>query len=53
MKKFNLLIFLISLSLTFCSKKEEEKIVIRYSAPGFVLYNQIRENLGKEFEKKI
>jgi len=34
-------------------KKEEEKIVIRYSAPGFVLYNQIRENLGKEFEKKF
>ncbi len=33
------------------TKKEDGRIVIRYSGPGFMLYNKIREGIGKEFEK--
>ncbi|MDD5066818.1 MAG: sugar ABC transporter substrate-binding protein [bacterium] len=57
MKLKSLLVFLTAIILCVlcmqCAKKEKgDRQVLRYSAPGFVLYNTIRENAGKEFEKK-
>ncbi len=51
MKKLLLVVLVSSLVFSYCSKKEQGKNVIRYSAPGFMLYNKIREQIGKDFEK--
>ncbi|MBN1898293.1 MAG: sugar ABC transporter substrate-binding protein [Spirochaetes bacterium] len=38
--------------LAGCAEKVPSgKNVIRYSAPGFIRYNEIREDIGKDFEK--
>ncbi|MBU1077112.1 MAG: extracellular solute-binding protein, partial [Spirochaetes bacterium] len=51
-REISMILMLISLVLTFsCIKKHDTKIMLRYSAPSFALYNKIRENIGKEFEK--
>lgn len=53
MKKLIFIIFTICLLFYNCQKKSPDaKYVIRYSAPGFMLYNKIREQLGKDFEKE-
>lgn len=47
------LLIIIILVLSSCVKKDDSnKVVVRYSAPGFMLYNKIREKIGKEFEKE-
>ncbi len=55
MKKFNiyfLSIFMLII-ISSCGKnmKNDNKVILRFSAPGFMLYNKIRESVGKEFEK--
>ena len=51
MKKITAVLLISITFLYFCMKKQVPKdYVIRYSAPGFMLYNEIRENIGKHFE---
>ncbi|GEM_PF-3597018 len=54
LKKIFVLGFIVS-SLVFfnscANKNDSEKIVLRYSAPGFEQYDKIRAGIGKDFEK--